>query len=186
MVEFGHICGSNACQKQYPDLDGDGKCVYQQLRFVSLNALPVAQIDCGRFHIHVTVATWRKAQLLFHGLRQVILSPRICMNSSICLSHSLVCRIINGICRFVGHAYYTCAVSSIRRMKWYLFFSRRVTKISFFIVFFSQFLSVACAVHGEPTCFNRENYRQQLYEFYLILYLKYIYTNMYEGKYISV
>lgn len=42
MVEIGHICESNACQIQYPDFDGDGKCVYQQLCFVSLNALPVA------------------------------------------------------------------------------------------------------------------------------------------------
>lgn len=31
MVEIGHICESNACQIQYPDFDGDGKCVYQQL-----------------------------------------------------------------------------------------------------------------------------------------------------------
>lgn len=40
----------------------------------------------------------------------------ICMNSSICLSHSLVCRIINGICCFVVRVYYTLRdISSILR-----------------------------------------------------------------------
>lgn len=80
----------------------------------------------------------------------------ICMNSSICLSHSLVCRIINGICCFVVRVYYTLHdISSILRYyderyrcNWHSFFSYCVAKIFFFFfyrvtkIFFSWFIAV--------------------------------------------
>lgn len=65
---------------------GDGKCVHQQLYFVSLNAFPAHGLAAADFIYSRHGCILTKAKLLFYRTTPGDTIARICTNSSICFS----------------------------------------------------------------------------------------------------